>query len=97
MSHENYISIQQLSLYYKVELSFFSHLHDTGLIEIITIEQTPYLHLDTISDIEKILRLHDELNLSIEGIDIVINLLQKIDALQNELNAVKNRLRLYEG
>ena len=32
-----------------------------------------------------------------EGIDVVFNLLQKIDALQKELTALKNRLNLYES
>ena len=41
--------------------------------------------------------MHQELDVNIEGIDVVFNLLQKIDDLQNELISVKNRLRLYES
>jgi hypothetical protein len=43
------------------------------------------------------IRMHQELDVNIEGIDVVFNLLQKIDGLQNELTALKNRLRLYES
>ena len=41
--------------------------------------------------------MHQELDVTIEGIDVVFNLLQKIDALQKELTALKNRLNLYES
>ena len=41
--------------------------------------------------------MHQELDVNIEGIDVVFNLLQKIDTLQKELTALKNRLNLYES
>ena len=43
------------------------------------------------------IRIHRELNVNIEGIDVVFNLLNKVDVLQSEINAVRNRLRLYES
>jgi len=45
----------------------------------------------------KNLRLHNELNVNLEGIDVVLNLLKKKRVLRDEVNALKNRLRLYEG
>lgn len=96
MNTENFISLNQLCTYYEVEISFFSSLNELGLIEIETIEHMPYIHHDRVGDIEKIIRMHHELGINIEGIDIVLNLLEKIEALQAELRAVKNRLGLYE-
>ena len=43
------------------------------------------------------IRIHHELNINIEGIDVVFNLLHKVDDLQSEIDAVRNRLRLYEN
>jgi hypothetical protein len=60
-------------------------------------EQVHYIHQDSIYEIEKMIRMHQELDVNIEGIDVVFNLLQKIDALQKELVNVRNRLRLYEN
>jgi hypothetical protein len=68
-----------------------------GLVEIEIIDQTQFIRQDQISDLEKILRLQNELNLNLEGIDVVFNLLKKERELQNELIALKNRLRLYES
>jgi len=82
---------------YKIEMSFFSSLNEIGLIQIITLEQTQCIRPDKITDVEKMIRMHHELNINIEGIDIAFNLLQKIDELENELNSMKNRLRFYEN
>jgi hypothetical protein len=67
-----------------------------GLIRIEIIDQNQFIHQDQISDLEKIIRLHNELNVNLEGIDVVFNLLEKESALRNELNILKNKLRIYE-
>lgn len=97
MNTENLILLQTVSSHYKVELSFFTHLSEIGLIEIKIIEQSSYIHQDQINDIERIVRMHHELELNPEGIDVVFNLLQKIDRLQKDLTTIKNRLKLYES
>lgn len=96
MSLENFIPLNQLCALYKVEMSFFTSLNEFGLIEIITIEQSHFVNKDRASDIEKIIRMHHELDINFEGIDTIFNLLEKIKVLQTELITAKNRLRLYE-
>jgi hypothetical protein len=97
MNIENLIAIPILCTHYKVELSFFNNLSEMGLLEIKTIEETQYIHPDAIYEIEKMIRMHQELDVNTAGIDVVFNLLQKIEDLQNELISTKNRLRLYEN
>lgn len=97
MNIENLIPIPTLCIHYKVEQSFFNNLSEMGLLEIKTIEETQYIHPEAIYEIEKMIRMHQDLEVNMEGIDVVFNLLQKIDDLQNELISVKNRLRLYES
>ena len=97
MSLENFIPVNTLCTHYKVELSFFDNLNAIGLIEIQTVEEMQYVHRDSIYDIEKMIRMHQDLDVNIEGIDVVLNLLQKIDALKKEIHTVRNRLRLYEN
>ena len=94
---KNLIAITTLCSTYKIEYSFFDALHKTGLIQIVIIEQDHFIHLDQIGDLEKMIRLHHELNVNIEGIDVVFNLLEKEKELREELIALKNRLRLYEN
>lgn len=97
MSKEKFIPLQKLCELYKIEMSFFSSLNEIGLIQITSIEESNYIHQDKINDIEKMIRMHRDLEINIEGIDIAFNLLQKIDELENELIAIKNRLRIYEN
>ena len=96
MSTENLIPIDQLCTHYHVEMSFFNGLMEFDLIEITTIERTHYLHIDSINELEKIIRLHQDLYINLEGIDTVLNLLNKIDALKTEIGVIKNRLDMYE-
>ena len=97
MKRDNFIPLQQLCSLYKTEFSFFDNLIEVGLIDIKIIEQAECVHQDKINDIEKMIRIHHELEINIEGIDVVFNLLQKVDDLQNELISIKNRLQLYEN
>lgn len=97
MNEKHLIPTQTLCMHYNIEVSFVDTLNKMGLIQIETIEETHFIHKDQISDLEKILRLHNELNVNLEGIDIVFNLLEKERQLQNEVNALKNRLKLYEN
>lgn len=97
MEGQDFISIMQLCDHYKLEVSFFKQLEEEGLVEITTVKQTQCLHQNSIDDVEKMIRIHQELKINIEGIDVVFNLLQKMKGLQNEMNSLQNRLRLYEN
>ncbi|MFL9829260.1 chaperone modulator CbpM [Flavobacterium sp. ARAG 55.4] len=97
MNTENFIPLNTLCQHYKLEINFFNTLNENGLIEIQFVDQVQYVHKESIYEIEKIVRMHKDLEVNIEGIDVVLNLLQKIDALQTELLNVRNRLLLYEN
>lgn len=96
MSAEEFIEIGQLCLHYEIESSFIVELNDYGLIEINTVDQIHCIHQDCIGDLEKILRLHRDLSINLEGVVSVLHLLDKIEQLQVKLIAVQSRLQLYE-
>jgi uncharacterized protein (DUF305 family) len=77
-------------------MSFLIDLNDFDLIEIRTIDHSQYVHKDDVAYIEKMIRMHHELDINMEGIDTVSNVLKKIEILQEELITTKNKLRLYE-
>jgi hypothetical protein len=97
MRTDNLILLKTVSSHYQLELSFFTHLHDLGLIEIEVMEQSRYIHENQMHNLERMIRMHHDLEVNPEGIDVVFNLLQKIERLQKDLNTTKNRLRLYES
>lgn len=97
MKNENMISAAEFCECHHIEISFIDSLKGTGLIEIATIEESSYIRKSQLNDLEKIVRLYYDLDLNIEGIDTVINLLQRMEDMQHEITVLKNRLRLYEG
>jgi hypothetical protein len=45
-----------------------------------------------VTDLEKVLRLQKELDINLEGIDVIFNLLGKVESLHTELTLAKQRL-----
>jgi len=96
METEHLIPVHEFCACHKIEFSFINSLNEYGLIEVTTIEETIYIYKGQMKDLEKMIRLHYELDINIEGIDAISHLLQRVDNLHEELTALKNRLRLYE-
>jgi ubiquinone biosynthesis protein UbiJ len=71
-------------------------LHDFGLVEFTTVKEVQYLRAEDLTELEKMARLHYELDINMEGIDAIKHILQRMDKLQQELNSLKSRLNLYE-
>ena len=97
MENEDLLPVELLCSHYNIEVSFITSLTEFGLLEITTVEETRYLYKTQIKDLEKLIRLHYELDINMEGIDAISHLLRRIDNLHEELTALKNRLRLYKN
>jgi hypothetical protein len=93
---ENLIPANEFCLNHNIEISFIRSLHETGLIEITTIEETIYIQAAQLQELERIVNLHYELDINLEGIETIHHLLQRINYMHDEITALKNRLRLYE-
>ena len=96
METENLISTDEFCTLYNVEYSFVSSLQQSGLIEIQTLEERRFIPITQLVELEKYVRLHDELDINLEGIEAINHLLQRIRTMQDEIASLKTRLRLYE-
>ncbi len=96
MTQEQLITIQTFCSNYDIEFTFINSLSEYGLIEITTIDKIDYLPQNKILEIEKMLRLHNDLGVNLEGIDVIYNLTEKVKSLQEEINYLKNRIQFYE-
>lgn len=96
MKTQDFIPTRTLCSQYEIEITFVNDLDKMGLIQIELIEEEPSIHHDQLSRLEKIMRLYHELELNLEGIDVVFHLLDQQQALRNEIIFLKNRLKLYE-
>jgi hypothetical protein len=97
MSDINLIPADDLILHYNVEVSFLHSLGENGLIKIISVENKNYISTDQVNKLEKLIRLHEEFEINSDGIEIISNLLEKIICMQDEIQQLKNKLRIYEG
>lgn len=96
MNTEQLIPISELSLRLDVETSFILTLKEHGLIKTVTAEQNLFIDVLELPQLEKMVRLHEELEINIEGIQAITHMLERIDVMQNEITELQNRLRIYE-
>ena len=96
MARENYIALTTICTAYNVEMTFINDLKENDLLQIQYDDDAPCIHQDLLTQLEKMLRLHQELKINVAGIDAVFNLLHQVDDLQVEVDQLKNRLRVYE-
>ncbi len=90
------ITIEEFCAKHDIEESFISSLQETGLIEITTIEENDFIPADQIQQLEKFIRFYYELDINLEGIETISHLLQRVNALQEEIIQLRNKLGLYE-
>lgn len=80
----------------QIEINLIHDLEEFGLIETIVHQEQKYIDKNQLAYIEKIIRLHNDLNINKEGIEIILHLQEKENQLLTEINYLKNRLGLYE-
>jgi hypothetical protein len=93
MKTTDLILIQQVCEHHQVEFAFIYRLQELGLVEVVVFEDCEYVSQNQLKDIEKMIRIHNELNINLEGIDVIFHLLQRIENLEQELLYAKNKLR----
>jgi hypothetical protein len=95
MEAQKLILVETVCTHYQLQFSFVEQLEEVGLISLVRKNEVAFIPEEKVSDLEKVLRIHEELNVNLEGIDIIINLLKKVESLQNELVETKLKLHWY--
>ena len=96
METRDLIPIELVCEHYKVPVSFINTLKEFQLIEIIVKKDDFYIHTTQIKAVEKMMRLHYELDINFEGMDAIFNLLKKVELLNEDIIELHNRLKRYE-
>jgi chaperone modulatory protein CbpM len=97
MRTENLITVNDFCVYHNVEYTFIDYLADAGLVKVTTVNKISCIPLEEIQKLERLVRLHNELEINEPGLATVNNLLQKIEDMQQEMSVLKSRLSIYEG
>ena len=96
METDQLITTEKFCSYYNVEYAFVESLKEVGLIETISVQETQFIFIPHLHKIERMIRLHDDLDINPEGIEAIQTLLGRMENMHAEIVSLKNRLRFYE-
>lgn len=96
MAKQELIAIHEFCVSHNVERSFIYSLYEAGLVEMTTIEETVFISDEQVPELEKLVRLHYDMDINLEGIETIHHLLQQLKTLQKEMKELRSRLSLYE-
>ena len=96
MEKRDLIPVKLVCKHYKIPSSFISTLQEFQLIELTIEKDDFFIHRTQLKEVEKIARLHYDLDINMEGIDAIFNLLEQVESLKQEIRSLNNRLRRYE-
>jgi len=97
MENKELIPVYNFCVTHKIESSFIELLNQYGLVEITTIEEQSYFAETQLNEVEKMVRLHYDLDINLEGIEAIRHLLEKIKEMQYRNRQLQNRLSRYES
>lgn len=95
MQDEHLIPVQELCSNHKIKQGFIQLLQDYGLVELTMVEEQIFISSFQLAELEKMIRLHHDLNVNIEGIDVIRHLLKRLEEAQDEIGRLKCKLKFY--
>ena len=95
MATKHLIAASDICVHHQVEYTFINLLKEAGLLEIKVVNQATYIPESELQKLEKMIRLHHELEINIAGIEAITHLLERIAQLQEEMRVLRNKPGFY--
>jgi len=96
MSTLKIISVTDFCSHYKVNFSFIESLSELDLIKTKVIDNQLHIPIKEIRTIEKLMRLHYDLGINFEGLDVINNLIDQIQSMQEKIQLLENKVAFYK-
>ncbi len=96
MKDSHLIAVQTFCSSHQVGTDFIYSIYEIGLIEIVKVKDEDFIDETELSNLEKTVRLHKDLQINTEGIAAVFDLLDQMDSLNHKIQSLQNRLSVYE-
>jgi hypothetical protein len=96
MSDKELISVQKVIVHHNLDEQFIESIESFQLIDFIVKDSNKYLHTEQLPILEKIIRLHYDLEVNMQGIDVINNMLDRMDSMHKTIQQLENKLKLYE-
>lgn len=96
MSNETLIIVSEFCAAHHIEVSFIESLAQHGLVSIETVNEQQAIPDAQLPSVEKMIRLHYDLDINLEGIETIFHLLERIESMQQEMHELRKKIGLYE-
>lgn len=96
MNTEPLISLERYCQHEELDITFVRALTERGLIEVVVQQEGPFISADQLARLERLARLHFDLEINLEGIEAISHLLERVDRMQQQLRTLRERLDMYE-
>ena len=96
MENNELIPAKTFCVMHNIEVSFIDTLQQHGLIETTIIQEDIFIRPEQMSDLEKYMHLHYDLDINVEGIEAITHLLQRLESIQQQNIFLKNKLNIYD-
>lgn len=92
MATEDLITADDFCRFHHIEYSFIGSLEDAGLIQLVILNEEKFIEKKQLQHLEKIIRLSQDLEIDVAGIEVIIHLLSRMEQMQQEINDLKKRI-----
>jgi len=92
MSQVNLIAANDICTHHSVEYTFINSLGEAGLVKIKVVKKNAYIPEPELLRLEKMIRMHQELEINVAGIEAIVHLLERVEQMQEEMRLLRNRL-----
>lgn len=96
MAREKYILVKHFCEQTHITHTFVKNLFEYGLVSYEEKEDAVFIDENDILEIERMFRLHHDLGINFEGLDVIKRMLERMQKLEKEMDNLQKRLRLYE-
>jgi chaperone modulatory protein CbpM len=96
METNDLILADEFCFHHNVELSFIYSLKESGIIEIVLVEEKAFLPTSQLAQLEKLTRLYYDMGINMEGIETITHLLNRMASMQQEIIRLSNSLNRFE-
>jgi hypothetical protein len=96
MESKDLIVVEVFCTSYKVEITLMDELEEFGLVQMHQVNGIKYIDTEHLPKVEKILRFYNDLKINKEGIEIVLELMDRLELQNAKLKYLETKLKLYE-
>lgn len=92
----NYVLVKEYCTRANIEPEFILDLGNEGLLEITIVDNEHSLDISQLDLLERYIRWHYDLEVNIAGIDVIQNLLNRIEEMQSEMTRLQHIARMLD-